>query len=201
VTKTEQQNLMVFALLGAALYIYMKQQAAGTATVPGIFTSLTNAAGSALTTVENALNISPSGVAFIEQFESFSATVYNDVGHQAIGYGHDLVAGDGFDASSVITQQDASALLAQDVQSCINTISGNVTVPLTQNQIDALCDFIYNCGAGAFMKSICGYLNASDFVSATNVILQYHNMTVNGALTYSQGLQDRRNAEVALFNT
>jgi lysozyme len=35
----------------------------------------------------------------------------------------------------------------------IPTITQHVKVPLNQNQVDALADFIYNCGTGAFIGS------------------------------------------------
>ena len=37
-----------------------------------------------------------------------------------------------------------------------------ITIALTQNQVDALGSFIFNVGAGGFLKNILSYLNSGD---------------------------------------
>ena len=48
----------------------------------------------------------------------------------------------------VITQAQADAWLAQDIELAGEVLSSYVTAQLTQNQFDAVTDFIYNIGRG-----------------------------------------------------
>ena len=99
----------------------------------------------------NNLTYSRKGLALTEQFEGCRLSAYKDqVGVWTIGYGHtepDVKPG------ITITNAQAEALLAQDVkraESCVNNL---VSVQLTQQEFDALVDFIFNLGTGAFSSS------------------------------------------------
>ena len=100
------------------------------------------------------MNISPTGIAFIESNEGLILLPYNDNGKQAIGYGHDLLPGESYPEG--ITQEQAEALLFHDLVPIQTALASLVPPDCTQNQWDALCDFGYNLGVGA-LKIMLGH--------------------------------------------
>jgi lysozyme len=144
----------------------------------------------------NNLTYGGQGLALTEQFEGCELTAYQDqVGVWTIGYGHtgpDVVAG------LVITQDQAQALLAKDVGSAAACVNDVVTVQLSQEEFDALADFVFNLGAGAFRGStLLRVLNTGDFASAA---AQFDAWDRAGGAVVA-GLLRRRQAETALFQT
>ena len=134
------------------------------------------------------MNISPTGIAFIESNEGLILLPYNDNGKQAIGYGHDLLPGESYPEG--ITQEQAEALLFHDLVPIQTALASLVPPDCTQNQWDALCDFGYNLGVGALMIMLeHGWDQVPVQVPRWNHI--------NGAP--APGLTDRRNAEAAMF--
>lgn len=100
---------------------------------------------------------SRNGAIFLEQWEGFVDHVYQHTGDvPTIGIGTTFYPGGRkvkFGDPN-ITHDEALA----DAQWYMNTlvipvITGHVHVPLTQNQVDALCSFIYNEGTGGFQGS------------------------------------------------
>lgn len=92
------------------------------------------------------MQTSEQGIAFLKRNEGFSAHVYNDVGKQAIGYGHDLLPGESFPDG--ISQDEADLLLRKDLASRYEpAVNALIPADCTQGQYDALVDFCYNLGA------------------------------------------------------
>jgi GH24 family phage-related lysozyme (muramidase) len=145
--------------------------------------------------------MSSSGLERIRESESFSPRTYDDgVGNHTIGYGHMLRHGESFPGG--ITESRALELFADDVSAIADHALDQVTVPLTQNQTDALGSFIFNVGPGNFARSVLPALNAGDFERATNHMARFtqgRNQR-NGELTVLRGLARRRREEIALFN-
>ncbi|HTW50156.1 MAG TPA: lysozyme [Acidobacteriaceae bacterium] len=144
----------------------------------------------------NDLIYSGNGLSLTEQFEGCELTAYQDqVGVWTIGYGHtgpDVVAG------LTITQDQAQALLAQDVQSAAACVNNSVTVQLSQDEFDALVDFVFNLGVGAFEGStLLRDLNAANFTAAAAEFDLWDH--AGGAVI--AGLLRRRQAETALFES
>lgn len=144
----------------------------------------------------NNLTYDGQGLALTEQFEGCELTAYQDqVGVWTIGYGHtgpDVVAG------LTITQDQAQALLAKDVGSAAACVNDVVTVQLSQEEFDALVDFVFNLGAGAFRGStLLRVLNTGDFAAAAAQFDEWDR--AGGAVV--AGLLRRRQAETALFET
>lgn len=132
----------------------------------------------------------------IAGFESFSPKTYNDAGHPAIGYGHDIVPGDGFDANSIISESDGWALLKTDVENRFAPVLDYVTVELSDNQKAALISFAYNVGTGAFRNStLLRLLNQGDVEGAAAEFAKWNH--VQGAV--NDGLTSRREQEQSLF--
>jgi lysozyme len=144
----------------------------------------------------NNLTYSTKGLALTAQFEGCSLSAYQDqVGVWTIGYGH---TGPDVKPGLTITGAQAQALLAQDVsraEACVNNV---VAVKLTQEEFDALVDFVYNLGAGAFRGStMLRDLNAGDFLGAASQFDRWDR--AGGAVV--AGLLRRRQAEAELFNS
>jgi len=144
----------------------------------------------------NNLTYSATGLALTEQFEGCALTAYQDqVGVWTIGYGHtgpEVVAG------LTITQAQAQAYLAQDVSSAAACVNKVVTLPLAQDEFDALVDFVFNLGSGAFEGStLLRDLNAGNFSDAAAQFDLWDH--AGGAVV--AGLLRRRQAEAALFTT
>jgi lysozyme len=134
------------------------------------------------------------GMALTEQFEGLKLAAYQDsVGVWTIGYGH---TGADVRPGLTITLQQASDLLLKDVGSAVATVNKLVSVALTQNQFDALVDFVYNVGAGNFGSStLLKDVNAHNYAAAAEQFLRWDKA---GGMELP-GLLKRRQAERALF--
>jgi lysozyme len=139
------------------------------------------------------MEYSKSGLALTEQFENCRLAAYQDVrGRWTIGYGH----AEGVTPGQVITQQQAEALLLEDVQTAANCVNNAVKVPLTQTEFDALVDFTYNAGGGAFKGStMLKLLNGGDYAGAA---AQFDRWDEAGGQVVA-GLFRRRQAETTEF--
>lgn len=109
-----------------------------------------------------------------------------------IGWGHTggILPGD------KITEGEARDLFLRDAQEFVDSVNRAVTVPLTQNQFDALVSFAYNVGARAFESStLLRLLNAGKGYMADAEFLKWN----KSAGTVVLGLVRRRKAERDLF--
>lgn len=90
----------------------------------------------------------------IANFEGVRYAAYSDIGgNLTIGIGHLIHPGDGLNAQSVLTDTQVMTLFGNDLANAENTVKTYVTVPLSQGQFDALVDFVFNVGVGAFASS------------------------------------------------
>ena len=137
-------------------------------------------------------------VTLIAGFEGFRSHAYNDqAGILTIGYGHQIVPGDGFDASSTISESQARDLLAQDAataQTCVRSTCSSVA--LSPKQEAALISLCYNIGCNAFNNSsLSKAINLGDYAQATAEFSRW---------VYAKGVQlpalvSRRDSEAQLF--
>ncbi|PMS20696.1 glycoside hydrolase family 24 [Paraburkholderia rhynchosiae] len=114
-------------------------------------------------------------------------------GGWTIGYGH--YSTNMADIPATCTQAQADAWFASDLQQrAAKWVQLYVTVPLTQNQFDALVDIAYNMSPRSFKKF-------ADSVNAGNGIDDIAQASVSWvAPALQNGIQNRRNAEIAMFN-
>jgi lysozyme len=139
------------------------------------------------------MTYSEAGLALTKSFEGCVLDAYQDQGGVwTIGYGHT----NGVHAGMTITQAQADEWLAEDLAWTVAAVNRLVTVPLTQGQFDALVDFAYNVGTGAFAGStLLRAVNKGNLeLAAQQFTLWDH---VNGV--ENAGLLRRREAEEALF--
>ena len=137
-------------------------------------------------------------LAHMRTSEGFKPNVYDDAGKPAIGYGHDLRAGESFPTG--ITEPQARALQKLDVEYAEAAIKSLVKVPLTQGQFDALVDFAYNVGTG--QKGFGGstllkFLNLGKYAAAGQQLLRWD--FVKGK--ENDGLEARRKEELVFWNS
>ncbi len=138
--------------------------------------------------------LSDNGLEFIKSFEGFSAVPYLCPARVwTIGYGSTKgVTKD----TPPMTQQEASELIAQEVVRYENSVRRLITVPLTQNEYDALVSFTYNLGGGVLQYSTLRMkINRSEKKEAAKEFLKW----VYSAKVKSKGLMRRRLSEMELF--
>lgn len=149
--------------------------------------------------------MSPEGRADLERIEQCALVAYWDKLHWSIGFGHAVLKSDPvWDANGKptlpITRAQADDWLTLDLrvyESCVNSC---VRVPLTQAQFDALVDFAYNEGTGAFAGStLLRLLNGGDYQGAADHLLEWDKDMQRGALVVDDGLLARRKFERAKF--
>jgi lysozyme len=112
----------------------------------------------------------------------------------ASDYGH---TGADVTAGLVISLGDAQRLLGADVQHASDVVNRLVTLPgFTQEEFDALVDFAFNAGCGAFAEStLLRDLNSGDISGAAAQFEAWDH--ASGQVVV--GLLRRRLAEEALF--
>lgn len=136
---------------------------------------------------------SDNGYKFTEKHEGCRLVAYRDTGGVwTIGYGHTK----GVKEGDVITAQQADQFLHEDVAEAVMNVNNLVTMPVTQNQFDALVDFTFNVGVKAFSGStLLKLLNSGDYKGAS---LQFARWKYDNGKEVA-GLIARRKDEADLF--
>lgn len=151
----------------------------------------------------NFTSVSDRCISLIKESEGFVAKPYVDAnGKYSIGYGSQYYAdGSAVKAGDTISQADALVLVKIKVnKEFLPSIQRNVKVPVTQGMVDALVDFAYNLGIGAFAKSsVLSELNSGRYEIAASKLLDYNKATVNGVKKELTALTNRRTKEKKLF--
>ena len=141
------------------------------------------------------MKISQAGLGLIKRFEGCELEAYQDaVGIWTIGYGH---TGPDVHEGLKITQAQADAILAKDVERFASGVAANVRVALTQSEFDALVSFAFNVGLTAFRTSTLLKL-LNDNSDRSVVATQFLRWNKAGDKVL-EGLTKRRNAEKELF--
>ena len=140
------------------------------------------------------MNVSQVGIDLIKQYETLRLKAYmptpNDV--PTIGYGHTH----GVKMGDICTEDQADEWLRQDCAFAESCIDDNVTVPLQQNEFDALVSFIFNVGCGAFkVSTMLKMINDGDLDSASQQFARWNKQ--KGQVL--AGLTRRRADEKELF--
>jgi lysozyme len=133
------------------------------------------------------------GLNLTKASEGCKLEAYQDTGGVwTIGVGHTA----GVKKGDVITQEMADVMLIGDVKWAEETVKSLVTVELSQDQFDALVDFVFNEGIGNFKTStLLRKLNMGDTLSAS---YEFQRWVKQGDKTLA-GLVTRRAAEMQLF--
>lgn len=148
-------------------------------------------------------NISENGLHFTAAWEQFRGKAYKATAAEkywTIGYGHygaDVSEGD------TITEEEALKLLAQDMAKAVQAVEAAAAASLTQSQFDAVCDLVYNAGAGVIAASTgTGQaLRRGDVAALRAKISQFINQRGrDGILRPVLGLRRRTAGRLALFD-
>jgi lysozyme len=140
--------------------------------------------------------IGKAGLDLIKEFEGLKLRAYLCPAKVwTIGYGS---TGPHVTAGKVITNAEAEDLLKEDLARFERAVTGFVTVPLTQNQYDALVSFAFNVGISALERStLLKRVNAKRFDDVPAEFLKWNRA---GGRPLA-GLTRRRAAEAALFKS
>jgi len=140
------------------------------------------------------MQYSNTGLALTERFEGCRLESYQDQGGVwTIGYGH---TGPDVGPGMTCTPQQAQAWLALDTHAAAQTVNDLVQIQLSQHEFDALVDFVFNLGAGAFARStMLRLLNMGEIATAAGQFALWDHI---GGREVA-GLLRRRLAEKAEF--
>ena len=142
------------------------------------------------------MHVSENCVKLIQRFEGCKLDAYQDaVSVWTCGWGS---TGPDIHHGTKFTQEQADKRLRDHLELVEGCLSRNVTVPLNQNQIDALACWIYNLGCGNFMNStLLKKLNTGDYAAVPDQIKRWN----RAGTQVLPGLVTRRAAEAELFGT
>ena len=105
-----------------------------------------------------------------------------------------------FAMGTVWSDQKCLEVLAHDLRQARHAVDTYVTVPLTEGQRNALTSFAFNVGNGAFKNStLLQALNLGLYEDVPSEMRRWNKVTVNGRKRVSQGLVNRREAEIAMW--
>ena len=139
------------------------------------------------------MKTSEEGKALIKKFEGCELKAYLCPAQVwTIGYGHTASVKEG----DVCTQEDADRMLAEDLEEFEGYVREAVSVPLEQNEFDALVAWTYNLGPGNLRSStMLKQLNDSKFEDVPSEMRRWNK---SGGKVLD-GLVRRREAEALLF--
>lgn len=140
------------------------------------------------------MTINQAGLNLLKSSEGCKLTSYQDVGGVwTIGYGH---TGDDVTPDQTITQDEADALLVQDLQKFETGVTNLLKVQVNSNQFSALVVFSYNVGLEDLRTSLLlRCVNTLHFDDAAPQFLRFNHD--NGKVI--AGLTTRREKERDLF--
>ena len=96
------------------------------------------------------MTISEEGKSLIKKFEGCELTAYKcAAGVPTIGYGHIK----GVSMGDTITQEEADEMFNHEMKEYETYVNTAVTVPLSQNQFDAIVSWVFNLGNGNLKAS------------------------------------------------
>lgn len=147
-------------------------------------------------------SISDAGLDLIKKHEGCRLNAYQDQrGIWTIGYGH---TGSDVGPDTIWTQEQADhalGLYAATVALFVDKHTWDVAT--TQNQFDAMVDFAYNIGVGAFMTTdVLNFHRLGQYDKAADGFTHWEKIHLpNGSFVDDKGLIARRTDEIALYNT
>lgn len=118
-----------------------------------------------------------------------------------IGFGTTTLNGFPVSAGMEINEVVAWALFYGKIKDYVDFLNRVVKVKLNQNQVDALVSLIYNIGMGGFAEStLLRFINTEQVITE-DLFTRWNKVRINGVLTPSNGLTNRRKREFKLFTS
>ena len=143
--------------------------------------------------------VSRAAIELLKRFEGLRLRAVSlPDGRWTIGHGHVQTAREGVE----ISEQDAEALLVYDLIAVARAVNEAVYAPLSQNQFDALCAFVFNIGLENFQASTAlRRINEGQPPQAAFAMEAWRRAELAGESIVVDALVRRRAAEKALFLT
>lgn len=150
------------------------------------------------------MHVSLDGMKLIAGFEGFRDKAYRDIaGVPTLGFGTTRYPdGTPVKMGDTCTLEQALLWKKHDIEFFERHVNRIITVPLTQRQFDAVVSLVYNVGVAAFESGkVDDLINQGRLKEAVEVWAKYRNARnpKTKKLEVSQGLVNRRNAEIAYF--
>ncbi len=163
--------------------------------------------------------ISKSYLSKLKRIEGFSSRRYEDSYRvnkdgsrtqlYSIGYGHQVseVESKTYTASYVMSKEEGEKVLLKDVARR-ERIVNSCFQGLSQNQFDAIFDFVYNSCYSVegfrknyprFIKLVSTYLSNPTQNNKTSLVKHWSSMAIKRGSKYEGGLRDRRREEITTF--
>lgn len=151
--------------------------------------------------ISYATDISEDGIEFIKRFEGFRARPYKCAnGVLTVGFGSTYIGSRKVARQDIVTQAKAESIMRSHISNNCPIITKTIEKPLTQNQYDSLCSFIYRVGVGNYLKTnIADDMNTGNLNSAIKKYEKFIYKRSNGKLTPLPGLQRRVKEESRLL--
>lgn len=136
------------------------------------------------------------GINLIKLFEGCKLTAYKcPAGIWTIGFGNTYYEdGSKVKEGDKITQERADALLANLLPKYEAIVKKKITIPLTQNQFDALVSYVWNTGGSDTL-----YKLINNKASDADIRTWFETKYITGGGNVLPGLVKRRKAEADLF--
>jgi lysozyme len=152
------------------------------------------------------MQVSANLITVLKNRESLRLTAYADSGGVwTIGWGAtSYESGAKVKKGDVITRERAEQLLGYHIGIAASAVNSQVKTDLTQGQFDALVSFLYNVGSANFAKSTLRVLvntNPNDFPAIKAEFLRWVYVTVGTDKIKVQGLVNRRNEEISIYES
>lgn len=146
------------------------------------------------------MKISEAGLQFIKSKEKYASKPYTcSAGRLTIGYGHVIQPNE---SMKFVNKEKAEKILSDDVGKVEDELSKLITIPLKQNQYDAIVSLVFNIGINAFYRStLRKRMNNREWNEIPKEISRWNKISVNGKKVVSPGLKNRREEEVKIFLT
>ena len=146
---------------------------------------------------DNNMQISEEGKQLIKKFEGCRLEAYRCSANKlTIAYGRTSNVKEG----DTCTQEQAEAWLEEELIVYGAYVNSAVTVPLEQNEFDALVAWTYNLGSTNLNNStMLKVLNENQKEDVPHQMRKWNKARVNGEKVVLEGLVRRREAEALLF--
>ena len=145
----------------------------------------------------------PAMLNLIKQHEGFRSYAYIDSsGLPVIGYGQTTINGRTVTMGQYVTQAEAEAALAIELERIQRLVLNTVKVDLNAHQLGALTSLVYNAGTRVITHStLSRKLNSGDFAGAAREFPRWNKANQGSQLVVFPGLTRRRLDEQKLFLT
>lgn len=146
------------------------------------------------TEVPDILDVTPSTIKLIHEFEGSMTSAYKDIkGNWTVGVGHLIRKDERHLLHTKLSEEEVQNILHNDLKVCSEAVKTAVKVPVNRPQVDAMYSLCHNIGPDNFARSeVVKHLNDGNIKKAADSFLNW---------AKPAPLKKRREAERELFLT